>query len=345
MMRRLLRTQLGQTGTEYMLVISVILVAVVGAAYVFVPSFQEGTRQLASDVSTILDSHQIGDLGVGATGDGQPVSGPSDSNAADSDGAVDGASPAAGENGDGRSRWENRRGNNGFFGGMFAAIFGDRQVASSGGTGGQSVEASAVTGGATIDNRAGISPESVGSYFEGEAQAAVSGTGFEGDPICGPAAIAAMLGKPLQDVMDSLKTNNRLDVVRTTGGVISQESTPGVMSADQVAAALKQDYGWDASTAALKGNPDPMAALRTLNDNNARVVILYDNNPDLAAVDGTQGHFATIKAITSTEVLIDHPGGREWMPIETFQKRFLASGGEVVTANPPSNPAGTFASK
>lgn len=337
-MRRLLRTQLGQTGTEYMLVISVILVAVVGAAYVFVPSFQEGTQQLSNDVSTILDTHKIGGMGAD-TGAGGP-NGPA---GPDGEAVANGATPATG-NQNGRAVWENKSGNNGFFTGMFAAIFGDRQVASSGGTGGQEVSASAVTGGATIDNRAGISPESTGSYFEGEAQAATAGSGYEGDPICGPAAIAALLGRPLADVMTELKANNRLDVVRTVGGIISTESTPGVQSTDQIVAALKNDYGWDASTSALKGNPDPMAALREMNVNNERVIVLYDNNTDLASVDGTQGHYATVKAITSTEVLLDHPGGREWMPIETFQQRFLATGGEVVVANPPADPASTVAS-
>ncbi len=57
-MRRL-RTP-GQTATEYMLIISVIVIAVVAAAYVFLPMFQSGVQELSSDVSTILDTGCIG---------------------------------------------------------------------------------------------------------------------------------------------------------------------------------------------------------------------------------------------------------------------------------------------
>lgn len=45
----------GQGATEYMLLISVVVIAVVGAAYAFIPSFQQGVNQLANDVNTILD--------------------------------------------------------------------------------------------------------------------------------------------------------------------------------------------------------------------------------------------------------------------------------------------------
>jgi Flp pilus assembly pilin Flp len=44
----------GQTATEYMLIISVVVIAVVAAAYVFVPTFQGGVQDLSQDVSTIL---------------------------------------------------------------------------------------------------------------------------------------------------------------------------------------------------------------------------------------------------------------------------------------------------
>ena len=50
----------GQTATEYMLLISVIVIAVVAAAYIFVPTFQAGVSALSVDVSTILDTGCIG---------------------------------------------------------------------------------------------------------------------------------------------------------------------------------------------------------------------------------------------------------------------------------------------
>ena len=54
----------GQTATEYMLIISVVVIAVVAAAYTFVPTFQQGVADLAEDVKTILDGGQIGGAGT-----------------------------------------------------------------------------------------------------------------------------------------------------------------------------------------------------------------------------------------------------------------------------------------
>ena len=63
----------GQTGTEYMLVVSVIVIAVVGAAYVFVPSFSAGVQDLGNDVRQILAMGDVG--GVGRGGNAPSVSG------------------------------------------------------------------------------------------------------------------------------------------------------------------------------------------------------------------------------------------------------------------------------
>ena len=46
----------GQTATEYMMVVSVVVIAVVGAAYAFVPTFQTGVNELGYDVSAILSN-------------------------------------------------------------------------------------------------------------------------------------------------------------------------------------------------------------------------------------------------------------------------------------------------
>ena len=45
----------GQTGTEYMLIISVVVIAVVAAAYTYVPQFQTGVEALGTKVMTIMD--------------------------------------------------------------------------------------------------------------------------------------------------------------------------------------------------------------------------------------------------------------------------------------------------
>lgn len=62
------RAPSGQTATEYMLVISVIVCALVAAAYLFVPEFQGGVAQLAQDVSVALATGQVGGIGFSRHG-------------------------------------------------------------------------------------------------------------------------------------------------------------------------------------------------------------------------------------------------------------------------------------
>jgi len=54
-MKNFFRDESGQTATEYMLIISVVVIAVVAAAYVFVEPFQQGVETLGTKVMTILD--------------------------------------------------------------------------------------------------------------------------------------------------------------------------------------------------------------------------------------------------------------------------------------------------
>ena len=58
-----LRRLLGQTSTEYMMIISVVTISVTGAAYVFVPSFSSGVSQLGGDVSHVLSTGSFAGLG------------------------------------------------------------------------------------------------------------------------------------------------------------------------------------------------------------------------------------------------------------------------------------------
>ena len=54
----------GQSTTEYMLLVSVIVIAVVAAAYIFIPDFQGGVDSLAKDISYYLSTgHTVGDGG------------------------------------------------------------------------------------------------------------------------------------------------------------------------------------------------------------------------------------------------------------------------------------------
>lgn len=64
MFTALLRDEDGQTTTEYMLLISVIVIAIVAAGYAFVPEFQQGVADLARDVKQMLSTGMIGRTGT-----------------------------------------------------------------------------------------------------------------------------------------------------------------------------------------------------------------------------------------------------------------------------------------
>ena len=66
-MRRAVRER-GQASTEYMLLVSVIVIAVVAAAYVFVEPFRGGVTSLAGDASRILATGSVGPVGLDRNG-------------------------------------------------------------------------------------------------------------------------------------------------------------------------------------------------------------------------------------------------------------------------------------
>ncbi|MFH1061060.1 MAG: hypothetical protein V1797_20545 [Pseudomonadota bacterium] len=51
---RLLNDQRGQTTTEYMLIIGVIVAAILAAAYVFIDPFKEGVQTMAKNIKDTL---------------------------------------------------------------------------------------------------------------------------------------------------------------------------------------------------------------------------------------------------------------------------------------------------
>ena len=64
MIKELLRDEEGQSTVEYMLLISVIVIAIVAAAYVFIEPFKEGVLDLAKDIKKILSDGKIGRVGT-----------------------------------------------------------------------------------------------------------------------------------------------------------------------------------------------------------------------------------------------------------------------------------------
>jgi len=64
MIQNFLRDEGGQSTVEYMLLISVIVIAIVAAAYVFIDPFKQGVENLAEDVKKILSDGKIGRVGT-----------------------------------------------------------------------------------------------------------------------------------------------------------------------------------------------------------------------------------------------------------------------------------------
>jgi Flp pilus assembly pilin Flp len=53
----------GQTATEYMLLISVVVIAICAGGYTFIPLFRNGVLSLGQSVVFILTTGHIGDIG------------------------------------------------------------------------------------------------------------------------------------------------------------------------------------------------------------------------------------------------------------------------------------------
>ena len=64
LIRDLIRDEEGQSTVEYMLLISVIVIAIVAAAYVFIDPFRQGVLDLAKDIKKILSDGKIGRVGT-----------------------------------------------------------------------------------------------------------------------------------------------------------------------------------------------------------------------------------------------------------------------------------------
>lgn len=79
---RAIRNQ-GQTATEYMLIISVVVIAIVAAAYEFVPLFKEGVIDLGNDVKQMLSNGGArgGGSGMGSGSSARVASRPCDGSA------------------------------------------------------------------------------------------------------------------------------------------------------------------------------------------------------------------------------------------------------------------------
>lgn len=112
-MHKVGRRARGQTGTEYMLVVSVIVIAVVGAAYVFVPRFEEGVNELGRDVSQLLATGDVGGIGHGGTNANASVPKTSPGPTSSNEGISNGGTGLLGDGGIANGGFSGMHGNNG----------------------------------------------------------------------------------------------------------------------------------------------------------------------------------------------------------------------------------------
>ena len=59
------KSRSGQSTVEYMLLISVVVIAIVAAAYVFLDPFQSGVQELGDEVGNALNTGNIRNAGGG----------------------------------------------------------------------------------------------------------------------------------------------------------------------------------------------------------------------------------------------------------------------------------------
>ena len=72
-LQRFFKEEEGQSTVEYMLLISVVVIAIVAAAYVFLEPFQDGVSELGEDVKGGLNSGQIAGAGTKRSWSGQLI--------------------------------------------------------------------------------------------------------------------------------------------------------------------------------------------------------------------------------------------------------------------------------
>lgn len=352
-----LRRQLGQSGTEYMMVISVVTIAVVGAAFVFVPQFRDGTSNLGADVREILGSGDANRPGAaGSTGGnslpangtgptdtsamGDPSGSTSPANGGPASGTGNGSGSGSGSASDNDTRYQRNSQTC-----IFGFCWGTRETAIGGGTGGGGGETTVAEGqeaelGSDSDKIQGAWK----SFFQGDVSkaAAAASDALKDKPICGPSIIAALTGQSVDAAYKELENNGRLALVKketVVGGVVvnTTYTTTGVMSQSQLAAALRDDYGFQTNETTGVGTREVQAALKK---GQTPIVLISDSR------DGTSnaGDFGVVTDIVpGMGVKIDSSTGSYWIPQTEFDKRMGVMGGRLITATPPKTGSGPVA--
>ena len=328
----------GQSGSEYMLVISVVTLAIVGAAYAFVPSFREGTEVLGADVRDILGTGQGTRLNAAGTAPGgEPVSADTDDGGGLGDvpgqeGPATGGGPATGpgQNGGAPAGGDNTRHERTRRSCIFVICWETRETAISSGTGGEGTVAEAQKIEEGSDGRIDGSWK---SFFQGDiAQlASQAGEDIRENPLCAVAIVAAMTGRTVDQAYKELEQNNRLATVKRETTVLGITSTSyvttGVMEESQLAAALRNDYGLR-----VQETPKPrIADVQKALAQGQKPIIFYDDGDG----SGRNGHFGVVTDYSDVlGVKVDSATGSYWIPPAELQRRMDVMNGRMISVEP-----------
>lgn len=322
------RSQRGSAATEYMLAISVIVVGVTAAGYTFVPQFRTGTDALATDVSSILASGDIG--GVGTSRDGGPT-------AAGTDGAN--GSDATGTTGSGGSAPTGLppSGSN-CTGGIISNC-----SAQTAGVGGADGHVDPTTSGAsTVAVQTLTDPSATTS----EKQAAAEEVATSATANCSQVLLASVTGESVKDVtVDTVK--NGLTVPDTmqinlpfwgfSFGKIPTDYK-GYMTLDQM-----QTYLSSKGIQSDVKNGASVADLQTALANHQRVGVIIDVDQDgnpTSACGGKCGHTVKVVGVSNGMVQIRDKNGMHQIPADQFNAAWQSQNSGMIAITPKSQKSG-----
>ena len=312
--------QLGSAATEYMLVISVVVVGATAAGFVYVPTFRDGTVALSRDVSSILATGDIGGVGTnrdmsgtGGSGIGNSTTGPTTSGGSNCTGT-----------------------------------FIQNCSAQTAGVGGADKGKGGVVAGASTTAVDTLQdPHATRAEKAAAAQEVVNGATAN----CSQVFLAGVTGKRTSTVTvetvkagltvpDTMKLN--IPFFGFSFGNIPVDYK-GYMSLDQMQAYL----GTVGVNATVTKNVTPSQIQTTLaSGQKVGVIIDVDKNGNpTSGCGGKCGHTVKVLGVNGDTVTIKDKNGTRNVPVSDFQNSLNAQGGGMIAVTPKGNNSGGWASR
>ena len=318
---RFWKRQRGSAATEYMLVVSVITVGVTAAGYAYVPGFREGTAALSQDVSSILATGDVGDIGFARHGDK----------------TIDtGTTPGGSGNG------ANGAGSNGSGGDNCTGGFIQRCSAQTAGVGGGTGDALLARGASNTAVQTLQDPNA--SY--GDQAAARREVLDAVTKNCSQVFLAGVTGQRVSTVTvatvtdgltvpDTMKIN--LPFLGISFGGIPTDYK-GFMTLDQMQAYL----GSQGVQATVSQNATSTQIAQALAEGK-KVGVIIDTDANFTPISGCGGkcgHTVKVTNITADFVTVKDRNGSRDVPIHDFENALNAQGGGMIVVTPKGNGGG-----